>query len=268
MLGLDPPLPPMTPAVSVATPAVGHVETGRLFAPVNVDRASQLIVDQIKTLIRNGHLSPGERLPSERSLSGQFEVSRVTVREALRMLETSGLIAVRVGAHGGAFVTEPTTESISEGLADLLSLSPLTALHVTEARSIIELGTLPLVIKRATATDIQELLKLTRAGCDAVAAGTYTMEDSAAFHIRLAECAHNPAIEMLVQTFRGPLLMSLREAQLAAPIMGPHGAKEHQQIARAVSNGDLAAAQHIMRDHLERTTNRLLHPAPQAIKTR
>src|ERR1700742_2886057 len=103
-----------------------------MFSPVSVDRVSQVIVDQVKALIRDGRLQPGDRLPSERELCQRFGVSRVTVREALRVLEATGLIDIRVGAHGGAFVTTPTSQQVGAGLADLLNLSPLTALQVTE----------------------------------------------------------------------------------------------------------------------------------------
>jgi len=83
-----------------------------MFAKVSVDRVSQVIVDQIKLLIRDGRLTPGDRLPSERDLCQRFGVSRVTVREALRVLEASGLVEIRVGARGGAFVTTPSTERL------------------------------------------------------------------------------------------------------------------------------------------------------------
>src|SRR5262245_46503853 len=104
-----------------------------LFSPVSLGRVSQVIVDQIRALIHQGRLRPGDRLPSERELCSRFGVSRVTVREALRVLEAGGLVDIRVGAHGGAFVTTPTHERLGEGLADLLRLSPLTASEVTEA---------------------------------------------------------------------------------------------------------------------------------------
>src|SRR3954453_4795296 len=93
-----------------------------LFKAVSSSRVSQLIVDQIRLLLKEERLQPGDRLPSERELCVQFGVSRVTVREALRSLEASGLVEIRVGARGGAFVTAPSSRRVGEGLADLLSL--------------------------------------------------------------------------------------------------------------------------------------------------
>src|ERR1700749_872486 len=98
-----------------------------LFSRVSVGRISEIIVEQIRLLMRQGQLKPGDRLPPERDLCERFGVSRVTVREALRMLESSGLVEIRVGASGGAFVTAPSSDRVGEGLADLLTLSVIDA---------------------------------------------------------------------------------------------------------------------------------------------
>jgi GntR family transcriptional repressor for pyruvate dehydrogenase complex len=230
-----------------------------LFSAVSVGRVSQVIVDQIRSLIRQGKLSPGDRLPSERDLCERFGVSRVTVREALRVLEAGGLIDVRVGARGGAFVTSPTNARLGEGLADLLQLSPLTAVEVTEARMVFELGIVPLVVERATEEDLDVLEQLCRNQQAALEEGRYTMEMSAEFHVRVAASTHNAAIEMLVQSFHGPLLMSLKEAQIAAPLMGHRGAQEHLDFVHAVRRRDVAAAESIMRTHVQRTATRVAH---------
>lgn len=224
-----------------------------LFNRVSVDRVSQVIVDQIKLLVRDGKLSQGDRLPSERDLCQRFGVSRVTVREALRVLEANGLVKIRVGAHGGAFLTSPTAERVGESLADLMTLSSLTATNVTEARKIVELGTLPLVVERATEADIAELRQLVEQGQEALDRGEYTMQISAAFHVRVSMCAHNPAIEAMVQSFHGPMLMSLREAQRVAPAMGHKGTDEHRQLVDAIEKRDAALAIDVMSTHLDRT---------------
>ncbi|MBO0871488.1 MAG: FadR family transcriptional regulator, partial [Micromonosporaceae bacterium] len=186
--------------------------TADLFSPVSVGRISEVIVEQMRELIRKGKLVPGDRLPSERSLCERFGVSRVTVREALRVLEASGLVEIRVGARGGAFVTQPSSQRVGEGLAELLTLAPMTASDVTEARIVFELGILPLVVERATEEDIAALRELVGQGLRALEGGAYTMAMSAQFHVRVASSTHNPAIEMLVQSFHGPMLMSMRQA--------------------------------------------------------
>ena len=180
-----------------------------------------MIVEQIRALIREGRLRPGDRLPPERDLCERFGVSRVTVREALRVLEAGGLIDVRVGARGGAFVTLPTRARLGEGLADLLQLSPLTAAEVTEARMVFELGIVPLVVERATEEDLVALERLCEEQQAALDDERYTMEMSAEFHVRVAASTHNKAVEMIVHSFHGPLLMSLKEAQIAEPLDGP-----------------------------------------------
>ena len=227
-----------------------------MFRPVNVDRVSQVIVDQIKVLIRDGRLQPGDRLPSERELCQRFGVSRVTVREALRVLEANGLLTIRVGAHGGAFLTTPSTERLSEGLAELISVSTLTAANVTEARIIVELGILPLAVERATDDDVAALFTVVDEAERALEADSYDVEMSAVFHIRVAECTHNPAIAMLVQSFHGPLLMSLAESHQSAP-MGSRGVDEHRKLSQAIKDRDLAAAREIATAHLDRTARRV-----------
>lgn len=228
-----------------------------MFQAVSLARVSQLIVQQIRVLIRQGRLQPGDRLPSERELCERFGVSRVTVREALRVLEAGGLIEIRVGARGGAFVTAPTSAQVGAGLADLIALSSLTATDITEARQVVEVGIVPLVVERATDEDIADL----RAMCDAHAAAltteTYSMSMSADFHVRLAAATHNPAIEMLVHSFHGPMLMSMLEAQVVAPLMGHRGSEEHRALVEAIAQRDLPKAQHIMATHLERTASRV-----------
>lgn len=224
-----------------------------LFTAVSANRMSEAIVAQIRTLIRTNRLVPGDRLPSERELCDQFGVSRVTVREALRVLEAGGLIEIRVGARGGAFVTTPTSDQLSAGLADLINLAPVTAYEVTEARIVFELGIIPMVVERATDEDIEDLRELTREHIAALKRGEYTMAMSAQFHNRVGACTHNAAIEMLVHSFHGPLLMSLREARTAAPVMGQRGTYEHRDLVEAIAERNIEEATAIMRRHIERT---------------
>jgi GntR family transcriptional regulator, transcriptional repressor for pyruvate dehydrogenase complex len=228
-----------------------------LFNRVSVGRISEIIVEQIRLLMRQGQLKPGDRLPPERDLCERFGVSRVTVREALRMLESSGLVEIRVGARGGAFVTAPSSDRVGEGLADLLTLSVISAADVTEVRMILEEGIVPLVCERATEEDLADLERICARSEAALKAGDYSMDMSLDFHVRVAQATHNPAVVMLVESFSGPILMSLQQAREAAPEMGGLGTKEHERFIEAVRRHDADAATRIMREHLERTAHRL-----------
>src|ERR1043165_1819814 len=110
-----------------------------MFAPVSVARASSAIAEQIRGAIRGGKLKAGDRLSPERELAEQFGVSRVTVRDALRALEAMGLLEVRVGARGGAFVTVPSGAVMGQTMSDMMMMSALTPEDVVEARLVIEL---------------------------------------------------------------------------------------------------------------------------------
>src|SRR6202012_2359414 len=225
-------------AVQHQVPVIPAPAEPGLFSKVSVGRISEIIVEQIRLLMRQGQLRPGDRLPPERDLCARFGVSRVTVREALRMLESSGLVEIRVGARGGAFVTAPSSDRVGEGLADLLTLSVISAANVTEVRLILEVGIVPLVCERATEDDLADLEKICERSEVALRNGDYTMDMSLEFHARVAQSTHNPALEMLVESFRGPILMSLMEAREVAPEMGGLGTKEHERFIEALRRRD------------------------------
>ncbi|NMH96924.1 FadR/GntR family transcriptional regulator [Pseudonocardia acidicola] len=229
-----------------------------MFSKVNAGRVSNLIVEQIRFLIRDGQLKAGDRLPSERELGERFGVSRVTVREALKMLEANGLVTIKVGARGGAFVTAPTSERVGEGISDLLTFSVVEPADVTEARQVFELGIVPLVCRRADEQDITDLLEICdRAEAMLKADGEYPVSLSAEFHVRVARATHNPALELLARSFHGPMLRSLMRAQEGDPRVGIKGTQEHREFVEAVRMRDVAAATAVMTTHLARTAERL-----------
>ncbi len=228
-----------------------------LFTPVSSGRISELIVEQVRGLIRSGQLGPGDRLPSERELCKQFGVSRVTVRDALRLLEGAGLVDSRVGARGGAFVRVPSGLQIGQGIADMVTMSALDAEEITEARMVVELAIAPLVCERADEQDIHEMEEICRRADKVLAEGSYDAHASADFHVRFVQSAHNRALDLLVESFRGPLLTSLEMAKVVAPIMGQRGVKEHRAIIEAVADRDAERVTTILAAHLGRTARRV-----------
>jgi GntR family transcriptional regulator, transcriptional repressor for pyruvate dehydrogenase complex len=248
----------MTTTEPGATAAADHVAgTGDLLSRVSIGRISEVIVEQIRLLIRQGRLVAGDRLPSERELCERFGVSRVTVREALRVLEANGLVEIRVGARGGAFVTAPSSRLVGEGIVDLISLASISAREVTETRMVFELGIVPLVCERATDEDIAALYAICDQSDAAIKADEYPLELSAAWHTRYAQSAHNRAVAMFVDSLHDPLLRSLERARAAAPSHGAHGADEHRALVDAITKRDVEQATELMRTHLNRTAERV-----------
>ncbi|WNI18449.1 FadR/GntR family transcriptional regulator [Actinacidiphila sp. ITFR-21] len=236
--------------------------SGGLLSPVTDRRISALIVDQVRALIHEGRLAPGDRLPPEREMCERFGVSRVTVREALRVLEAGGLVQIRVGAHGGAFVTRPTSDRVGASITDLLALSSASASDVTEVRTVLEVGIIPLLCRTADDEDIAALEAICERQETCLAGGSYDVALSAEFHTRLAASTHNTAFEMLIHTFHGPLLLAPAAARQTAPEMGRRGVEEHRALISAIRADDAAAGERIMREHLSRTAARLCLDEP------
>jgi len=232
-----------------------------LFAPVAVARASSAIADQIRGAIVGGRLKAGDRLSPERELAEQFGVSRVTVRDALRSLEAMGLIEVKVGARGGAFVTAPNGSKVAQTMSDMMLMSATTPEDIVEARLIVELGVVTLACARATDADLRALRELCEAGRERLAAGTYERGISWDFHSRLAQAAHNGAVDGLTQSFRSSLSMHplrVREGARAHELT----VEEHLRIVEALEHRDGAAARREMADHLLRGTQLAERSAP------
>jgi GntR family transcriptional regulator, transcriptional repressor for pyruvate dehydrogenase complex len=225
-----------------------------MFAPVTVARASSAIADQIRTAIVTGRLQEGARLSPERELAEQFGVSRVTVRDALRSLEAMGLIEVRVGARGGAFVTAPTGSKVAQAMSDMMMMAVVSPEDIVEARLVVELGTVTLACARATDEDVEQLRELAERGRAALAGGTYTREVSWEFHSLLAMAAHNGAVGGLTQSFRSTLSMHPVRAR-EGPKAHAATVEEHARILAALEARDADTARAEMARHLLRGTH-------------
>jgi GntR family transcriptional repressor for pyruvate dehydrogenase complex len=227
------------------------------FIPVRTGRVSGEIVQQVKAAIREGRLLPGNQLPPERDLTRELGVSRVSVRDALRMLEAQGLVEVRVGARGGAFVTTPAPHLVGEGIGDMLLHADVTPADLTEARMVFELGVIDLASTRATDDDLQALEEICDRADALAAAGGYDPGLSAEFHTQLARCSHNEALALVAAALQGPLAGSLREARRVDPQTGRVGPLEHRALVQALREGNSAEARRILSEHIARTARRV-----------
>lgn len=213
-------------------------------------RVSEEAAQRILRMIIDREFSPGERLPSEREFADRLGVSRASLRDALRVLEADGILAVRVGSGGGTFVTVPDASRASRALERLLQMSVATPEHVAEARLVMELSLVELVLERADASDIDALRRLCEDAEDALANGSYGPGHSESFHRRLAAATHNPAVAHLAASFAGPLSMVLVRERADPDARHARSIAYHRRIADAVEARDADALTRLIREHL------------------
>jgi GntR family transcriptional repressor for pyruvate dehydrogenase complex len=231
-----------------------HMSGSELFLPVDIGRMSGAIVEQVRNLIHKRRLRPGQRLPSERELAERFGVSRVTVRDALRSLETMGLVEIRVGAAGGAFITAPSVQVVGEGIRNMLMTGNISPEQVAEVRLIVELAIVDLANARASDNDVAALKDVCSRSEQALDRGKYDVALSTEFHAVLARAAHNPAVEMVATLFRGPLSMHVVRAKEDPEVSHKRSVDEHVKLTAALEARDLAEGRRVMAQHLLRET--------------
>ena len=123
--------------------------------PIKTRKIYEEIVDQIRDLVIQGKLKPGDKLPSERELVEQFQVSRASIREALSALQIMGLLEVRSGE--GTFVKKLQSESVIAPLTWMLTVEKGTALELIEVRKILEVQAVGIAAERAEQSDLRKL---------------------------------------------------------------------------------------------------------------
>ena len=225
-------------------------EVVRLFRTVRTTRASQDIVQQIKSHIFAGKLAPGDRLPTEKELAEQFGLSRITVRDALRVLESQGLISIKVGSGGGAFVANPANQSANELVTNLLRLQRATSQELVEARIVIETSLVTFAAERATPDDLAAMQQAINSARAARTAGkTHFTPYSVDFHVALSKAAKNQVLQFTVDSFR-TLFYETLEKLMPDDLMAQRAIEDHQSLLDAIAAHDAEHARVIMRHHL------------------
>jgi len=216
--------------------------------PIKSTRIYEEIVRQVKALISEGRLKSGDQLPPERDLAAQFKVSRTSVREALRTLESLGLIEIRPGE--GTFVRKVSVESLIEPLAHVILSQREAVGELFEARRLLEPALAGLAARRATQDDLQEMERILEEQAKEVAAGLTGLAQDAAFHASIAASVRNRAITRIVNALMD-LLTQSREESLQTPGRPTRSHQDHRRILDAIRRRDESGARRAMLDHLD-----------------
>lgn len=219
---------------------------------VEKKRAYENIVQQVLELIEAGKLKQGDQLPSERELTEIFKVSRTTVREAIRTLESMRLLQSRQG--NGTYVLASSEEELIQPLAAALFNAEDDIRDIFYVRKIIEPHVARLAAENATAREIEEMAEILRRQAVSIEQGESIIESDSAFHNLMAGAARNRVMERLTAALVDFLKQS-RELYLMDDERGTRRQERsmegHKQVLVAIKNGDPEAAQRLMLEHLE-----------------
>jgi GntR family transcriptional regulator, transcriptional repressor for pyruvate dehydrogenase complex len=243
--------------------AIGHAPGFRVGKVVRAPKTAELIASHLRRQIVRGSLVPGETLPPETQLMEQFGVSRPTLREAFRILETESLIGVRRGSRGGAQVLEPDPMVAARHVALLLQLQGTTVLDVYEARKVTEPVCAGMLAARRTEQDIEdlravaaELKTLLDAGFDKVPDVSAWARTSYRFHELILQRCGNKTLAV-----QGAVLADIVEAHLhqaiargdrvTAPELWQKSLRSYNRLVNLIEARDSAGAEKHWRKHME-----------------
>jgi GntR family transcriptional regulator, transcriptional repressor for pyruvate dehydrogenase complex len=221
------------------------------FKPIRQTRASEEVLEQVKESILRGRFKAGDKLPSERELTEQFQVSRGVVREAIRVLEKTGFVAIKQGPSGGAYVTDLTFDHLSGGFLDLYLANKLTIPELNQVRMHIEPEVARLAAQRVTPAYRARLEKAITAERDPMKNYVVRMERLTEVHYILAEMCGNYLFEAIVNAFIR-LTHQIVEAAEPEDHNALHGVGEHDEMVAAVIDEKPEAAAKAMTDHLKK----------------
>lgn len=235
-----------------------------LFPPYIPTRAFDEVAERIKEVILDRQLIPGDRLPSERSLAQQFQVGRLTIREALRTLETKGLIEIKKGSGGGAFVSSHNLGPVTSIIKDNLLLEGLTSDQITEARIALECAAAESAVQHATDEDLKRIALCIEESEEIMAdpkRGRELVIKMIQFHSLIAEASHNIPFIMFIRALlewarNRPIL----SAWIPSEQDKQYARRSFRRIFHAISERNPDAARRTVREHIEKMRALLADP--------
>jgi GntR family transcriptional regulator, transcriptional repressor for pyruvate dehydrogenase complex len=228
------------------------MKEGNMFKSVRPDRISQVIVDQIKETIFQKKIKIGDKLPSERQMMEQFQTSRVSVREALKILENSGILEIKRGTQGGAFVRDPDVKFVNNFLRDMFSMGNIKVFDLTEARLAIEPYAVKIAAERIREDSLDLIKQNIRETWECLKSNNQTDARllTLEFHRLIAQASENPVIFFVVDS-----IMDIMENNVSTIYISAKSVKStihyHEEIYEAILRRNSEAARELMLKHIQ-----------------
>lgn len=207
----------------------------------------EAVIAEIRDGIARGDLNPGDQLPPERELASRLGVSRLAMREGLKVLEAMGLVEARQGE--GTFISRPTAQSLLDPLmANMLETAQL--LELIEARTVLEVELVGLAARRASAVHREKMAASLRVMEAKLEAGEDYLSADIEFHETITEAAGNQILAHVYANING-LIAHLRIRTYTVPGSGIRAIQSHKQIFEAINAHSETAARRAMRGHMK-----------------
>ena len=219
----------------------------QMFKPIKKAKVYEEIVAKIKDMVEKGRFKSGDQLPVERELAEVFRVSRSSVREALRSLESQGFIESRQG--DGTYIASQPAESIVRPLASVISTEKDDQMELFEMRRMIEPDLAYLAAERATEEEIAMMEKVLALQEEQIARGESGTDVDKSFHYIMARAAKNKAILRITDNVMD-LLAESREQYLQVEGRPEKSILRHREVLDAIRARDPERAEESMRAHL------------------
>ncbi|MCG9695654.1 FadR/GntR family transcriptional regulator [Shewanella sp. Isolate11] len=224
------------------------------FQPIKQVKASEEVSNQLHQAIFQGRYGVGDKLPSERELIETFQVSRTVIREAIKRLEAKGLIEIKQGATGGAFVKEFTFERLSRECHDLFFLGKMSFSEICQARLAIEPMVAGLAAINGTDEQIQALIEADNNENQTIEYPE-TVQLRQKVHYLLADMCQNRFLTAIDKSLIQIVANITQKFQPDTNLIHPLGM--HKSIIDAVVARDQVQAEIAMREHLTEFISRL-----------
>ena len=210
---------------------------------------AQHVADQLERLIVQQHFEAGERLPPERELAERFGVSRTVIREAVRTVASKGLLQVRAGS--GTLVRKPSSESVAESVALLVSMNgQATPAKIVEVRRTLEVEIAGLAAHRRTDEDLLRLESILLSAAEKLDDPDTFIETDVAFHAALAQATQNELFGVLLASIAN-VMTEARALGLRVPGTPERTLRYHREVFRWVERGDRDMAREAMDRHMD-----------------
>lgn len=228
-------------------------DISKLLSPPKKAKLHESIVSQLKGLIHSRKLAIDDKLPSERELAGLFRVSRVVVRESIQSLEQAGLIEIRTGPAGGAFVVRNLHKPLVRAASDMIHSGELTLRHFHEARKAVECAIVRLAVEKAKPADLEKLRELNQRLLTEIDDRERLRVNNSAFHLAIGQIAGNPLLHLMLQS-----ILELLDAAYPRSMQSEEYIRNtfsrHDAIIEAMKRKDHARCDELMAMDTEHTT--------------